>query len=402
MSPKRRVSREELYALVWQKPMSHLAVEYGVSGRGLAKICDRLDIPVPARGYWAKKAAGNAGPVPNLPKRKAKVPESTEIWSTAPSGPPTQAQIEIQRVAENARSVVTKSIETNEGSELHPKVRRWIDDHKKLQRERKREYKKPIRNKRGVRSWSSWSPPLIPDLTKRDEYRFRCTSRLLYAVEAAGGRILETPVTGRLVFEVDGEDVHCALVEKLVRRTSHRKDDEERWTAFPEHHQSDLTSSGLLRVDISNYLTDGRQRRWVETQNRSFVDMLPMAVGEIIAMAPALVERKREMEEQHREYLRKQAENERRMRLREQNLERWAKLQKLASSWEECRRLEAFLVALRGKVGSDSGVTVDGRTVAEWIVWAEEKLAKEDPAQRTAVELVQAFMPSKRYSYGDY
>lgn len=55
------VSREDLYQQVWQTPMSRLAAEYGISGNGLAKICDRLAVPYPPRGYWAKKAAGKKG-----------------------------------------------------------------------------------------------------------------------------------------------------------------------------------------------------------------------------------------------------------------------------------------------------------------------------------------------------
>lgn len=31
--------------------MSKLAAEFGVSGNGLAKICDRLKVPYPGRGY---------------------------------------------------------------------------------------------------------------------------------------------------------------------------------------------------------------------------------------------------------------------------------------------------------------------------------------------------------------
>ena len=52
------VSREELFRQVWTTPMSHLAQDYGISGNGLVKICDRLKVPYPPRGYWAKKAAG--------------------------------------------------------------------------------------------------------------------------------------------------------------------------------------------------------------------------------------------------------------------------------------------------------------------------------------------------------
>lgn len=36
------MTREELYASVWTTPMSRLAEDYGISGNGLAKICDQL------------------------------------------------------------------------------------------------------------------------------------------------------------------------------------------------------------------------------------------------------------------------------------------------------------------------------------------------------------------------
>ena len=35
------LTREELYAQVWAEPMTKLAQRYGLSDRGLAKICTR-------------------------------------------------------------------------------------------------------------------------------------------------------------------------------------------------------------------------------------------------------------------------------------------------------------------------------------------------------------------------
>lgn len=46
----RRISREDLYAKVWQTPMIRLAEKFGITGNGLAKICDRMDVPYPPRG----------------------------------------------------------------------------------------------------------------------------------------------------------------------------------------------------------------------------------------------------------------------------------------------------------------------------------------------------------------
>jgi len=46
--------RQELYEKVWQIPMRKLAAEYGISDVGLAKVCRKLQIPVPGLGHWAK------------------------------------------------------------------------------------------------------------------------------------------------------------------------------------------------------------------------------------------------------------------------------------------------------------------------------------------------------------
>ncbi len=52
------ITRKELFEKVWEKPMTQVSKELGISDVGLKKICRRHQIPVPGRGYWAKKAAG--------------------------------------------------------------------------------------------------------------------------------------------------------------------------------------------------------------------------------------------------------------------------------------------------------------------------------------------------------
>lgn len=64
-----RYDRQELYNKVWKLPMRLLAKEFGVSNVALAKTCKKLHVPVPGRGYWAKKAANQpVGARPPLPK----------------------------------------------------------------------------------------------------------------------------------------------------------------------------------------------------------------------------------------------------------------------------------------------------------------------------------------------
>lgn len=63
------VGRNTLYEQVWTDPVKVSAQRYGLSDVGLAKICKKLPIPIPSRGYWAKVKAGrvmNKVPLPPL------------------------------------------------------------------------------------------------------------------------------------------------------------------------------------------------------------------------------------------------------------------------------------------------------------------------------------------------
>lgn len=71
------VSRETLYTQVWAMPMTTLGKEYGVSSSYLARICTRLNVPRPERGYWAKLAVGKTIEQPVLPVAR---PEDELEW----------------------------------------------------------------------------------------------------------------------------------------------------------------------------------------------------------------------------------------------------------------------------------------------------------------------------------
>jgi hypothetical protein len=61
------ISRKDLYDLVWSKPASALAEEFGVSDVAIAKRCKKLGVPRPFRGYWAKIESGKKPRKPPLP-----------------------------------------------------------------------------------------------------------------------------------------------------------------------------------------------------------------------------------------------------------------------------------------------------------------------------------------------
>ena len=52
------ITREELYGLVWSQPMTPVAAKFGLTRVALAKWCQKLRVPRPGRGHWARVAAG--------------------------------------------------------------------------------------------------------------------------------------------------------------------------------------------------------------------------------------------------------------------------------------------------------------------------------------------------------
>lgn len=62
------VTREDLYRQVWATPLRKVAQGYGISDVALAKVCRKLNVPVPGRGHWAKVAAGKVPKARALPE----------------------------------------------------------------------------------------------------------------------------------------------------------------------------------------------------------------------------------------------------------------------------------------------------------------------------------------------
>jgi integrase len=63
----RRYDRKKLYEQVWSQPVQQVAQSYGISNVRLGKVCRKLLIPVPPRGFWARLRSGYIAPQPSLP-----------------------------------------------------------------------------------------------------------------------------------------------------------------------------------------------------------------------------------------------------------------------------------------------------------------------------------------------
>lgn len=79
-------AREDLYKMVWERPVLIIAKQIGVSDVAVAKACRKAGIPLPNRGHGAIVKAGRTVKVPPLPKPKPDQPDS--VWFTVLENPP--------------------------------------------------------------------------------------------------------------------------------------------------------------------------------------------------------------------------------------------------------------------------------------------------------------------------
>ncbi|OPX85749.1 MAG: hypothetical protein A4E54_02241 [Pelotomaculum sp. PtaB.Bin117] len=66
-----RYEREKIYKEVCAEPVTIVAKHYGVTDVALHKVCKRLNIPAPPRGYWARIRSGEIIKKTPLPPHKS-------------------------------------------------------------------------------------------------------------------------------------------------------------------------------------------------------------------------------------------------------------------------------------------------------------------------------------------
>lgn len=172
------VTRDELYKQVWSKPMTQLAKDYGLSDNGLRKICDKLNVPYPPRGYWAKKEAGQKVIAYRLPAQKDDTPSGTYIRPTKPQQfmSPEMKRTLTEALTKNSQIPVPEKL-----IKPHPIIAEWLREYE----ERWERYRK----ERDPFTRSLWKPTELRVIDKR---MHRILQGLFKALEAKGGKVKES------------------------------------------------------------------------------------------------------------------------------------------------------------------------------------------------------------------
>lgn len=386
--------RSQLYELVWTKPVTELAKEFGISDVALAKRCRNLNIPLPPRGYWARVAAGQKPKRPPLPKYHEMRSSRSDRPGTETTEPTVSFDPSHKGRPPRAADDSPPPLSTSPTADL--------DSASSLVKRTARHYRHPRRAELEFPRGESHGPILrlhvSPDSLERallvaDRFLRACVEQGWTPIPPKQpeppdprhyyGRPPEPPKkTGphHVDLDVDGQRIEFQIEERCEHRelppTQAELNRQKRDSWFRPEKRYETLWSGRLRLKRPNpgypYRIDGKS--WFETANRSLDDLIPKIIADFRAVATHIreVDEQREREARERERLAKlAAELEDR---RKTNAERAQTLESEAGAWHRARYLRRYLRALRRAPGS---------TPPSFLDWAEHYIDQLDPLHPT-------------------
>jgi len=305
--PHQRVDpydRETLYREVWEAPVRSVAKQYGVSDVYLARICRKLSVPLPGRGFWAKpkERRPTRPPLPELTPQEAfrlrrigqrrsseqrlyrqaaesaNSGESTVVvvpdTLTAPHALVTQAERRLRR-AKVREGVVSGRryglLDLSVSPEALDRGLRIFD---------------ALLKALAAADWPvEFVPPPAEDDGRTPDERERVTQVLCR----------EEPLLVRLFEEVD-----VAFDPKPYR--PRRKPEDPIWYTPPERPRYIYCPTGELALQITNLAGTGVRGLFRETERRRLEDILPTFVAQLGPAAEALKAKHAEEERRRREW----------------------------------------------------------------------------------------------------
>jgi hypothetical protein len=380
MTSKRiTVRRQELYEEAWQTPLWRLAPKYGISDVGLKKICKKLEIPTPPRGYWMKLKAGEKLERPRLPPLKYGIAETHEI-----------VLHDGQRESKSSPEMLKQDLPPELKSAKPIRVSKTLRNPHPLVIQTERVLSKAEPDKYGVlRPWRReyLDIRVSPTSLKR---ALRIMDALIKGIEERGFSISNRvnsrfPETHLTIFD---ESIRFSLSEK-TRQIAHvptKKEVEEQkryyWNTPPKW---DYVPTGMLSLNIDRYSASNFRKRWSEGPKTRLEDLLNSFLLGAVGVAMEIKERRRvrEEEQRRREEERRILEEERKRR--EIEKQRLRDLESQAERWAKSEQLRAYIRAVEKEAAAQEDIDVLRNRLQEWVTWANEHADDLDPTKKLSM-----------------
>jgi hypothetical protein len=370
-------NREELYQEVWSAAMWTLAKKYGISDVGLAKVCRKLNIPLPGRGYWAKKQAGQT--VKQLPLPAMKEPPKLQK-PTPRKEPPSSAQ-----TADDEERILLQRLTSSKGTDA---LKRGSLSHALIV-----QAGSVLRKERADGREILWSRERCLDIQVSRaglDRAIRVMAGFIELAEAEGFSVVigdeQREATSLVAF---GHSVKFGLMEKVQRldisavATGTALNRVLTYGGKPVEYRP----TGEFYMEAFG-VWDGHQKKWKEGKAGTMEEILPNVLAGLLRIALA---RRAEKIRQEAE----QNEQRRIAEIREQlqtairaEQAKVRDLRHLTADWTRAEQLRAFVAAAHN-AGIQHGQSCEvGTPFGDWLAWAEQQADRLDPLKESPISII--------------
>ncbi len=367
------LSRDALYKQVWETPIHRLAKEYGLSDVGLAKICQRLNVPRPGRGSWVRRQKGWPVKIPPLPPLKQGQIDSVRIEKKAipptleSDNSPISALIANEKLPENL--IVVPDMLTAP----HPLVK---ETKKILKGTKPDDY---------GRVWSAQETCLdIRVGVQSLDRSLRIMDSIIKSLEKRGyvvtARNRNDQDTSAIVFD---EKVCFGIEEGSHRKerdlTPQEKKDRERWPNLYTSTPYIYVPSGMLSLRIKAWGCDTLRKQWSDGTKQRIEDRLNDFVIGLLRVSGGLRANRLEREEREKRWEEEKRRREEQERLRQEEEERIRILERTVTNWQKSQQIRSFIAAFREAAIARHGHIEPGSELDKWLLWASKYADRIDP-----------------------
>ena len=367
------LKREELYKMVWSEPVSKLARGYGLSDRGLGKICMRLEIPVPGRGYWQMKKKGLKMPVP--PLRPAKKLNATGTYIHITSKPHREGKednetcdlITAEKMTEN-KITVPPSLDSPHS--LIAMTRRSLIGAKV--------------DARGLKQPRARGCLDIHVGQDNIDRAMIIMDTLVKALKNRGFDICVAKETPFSTFvSVMDEVIKFALIEDLDRTerklTAAQIKENEKHPWMYSRQEYEYSPNGVLSLKIRNDDSLNTRKTWSDGRKQRLEDCLNSFVVGLIRAAMAIKHLRVERERREREWQEQRRQREEAERIRREEEEKLKYLDREVESWQRSQKIRSYIEAVKKWGIQKYGEIKPESKLQQWLTWATKQADRLDP-----------------------
>jgi hypothetical protein len=354
------LSRQDIYNLVWEKPLSHLAKEYKISYSGLRKICVRLKIPLPNHGHWARLRLGKSYKKPALPEYNSTEKIQLEKRNSSDQVVPEKTHKLNQIVAEVTTQFKTLLSDKDFEGDRHPLIKSLEKD---------LIHRKGDSYGRFQGMWVSSSSELTVRFSRaRQQTAIRFLKKLLHTLDQRGHKI--TVEGWSHTYLIIGQ---IKLEIALKERMKMIKEKQGSW----DYNRN--VPTGILYFQYDGW----SKKEW--TDEKEILDVqIPKIIAYLEVKAHELNIERIEREERFRIQEANERKHKELLELKKGEFLKFVKLMERANQWKQAQILREFISSNREK---------DNSLDASWVSWAMEKANWLDPTTDYKDELMGSYPP---------